>query len=238
MFLKLDVNHSKLEVIVLGGITNKLQIDNDNQAGNGIPLFQLKVLQLPNCSIKNAPLFLLNQHRLIWVDISHNKLSGAIPSWLLQNNTDLKFLNLRNNSFTGKLDPFPQHPLSSELPSSVGAMRKLLLFDLSFNNLSGKLPNELVKNCTDLGVLKLNNNNFRGDFFSTHFNLSDLRALELGNNEFTGGLMTKEEFYAEMRIFDVSNDKMTGKIPNGIEAKVLLLQNNSFEGQIPCEGFF
>ncbi|KAB2095476.1 hypothetical protein ES319_A01G039600v1 [Gossypium barbadense] len=269
-------NHSKLEVIVLGGTTNKLQIDNDNQAGNGIPLFQLKVLQLSNCSMKNAPLFLLNQHRLIWVDISHNKLSGAIPSWLLQNNTDLKFLNLRNNSFTGKLDPFPQHPLSSmvhmdasynhidghlpkdlgivlpnlqylnlsynffkgELPSSVGAMRKLLLLDLSFNNLSGKLPNELVKNCTDLGVLKLNNNNFRGDFFSTHFNLSDLRALELGNNEFTGGLMTKEEFYAEMRIFDVSNNKMTGKIPNGIDAKVLLLQSNSFEGQIPCEGFF
>ncbi|TYI41778.1 hypothetical protein ES332_A01G049300v1 [Gossypium tomentosum] len=255
-------NHSKLEVIVLGGTTNKLQIDNDNQAGNGIPLFQLKVLQLSNCSMKNAPLFLLNQHRLIWVDISHNKLSGAIPSWLLQNNTDLKFLNLRNNSFTGKLDPFPQHPLSSmvhmdasynhidghlpkdlgivlpnlqylnlsynffkgELPSSVGAMRKLLLLDLSFNNLSGKLPNELVKNCTDLGVLKLNNNNFR--------------ALELGNNEFTGGLMTKEEFYAEMRIFYVSNNKMTGKIPNGIDAKVLLLQSNSFEGQIPCEGFF
>ncbi|KAL1184397.1 hypothetical protein V6Z11_A01G041300 [Gossypium hirsutum] len=255
-------NHSKLEVIVLGGTTSKLQIDNDNQAGNGIPLFQLKVLQLSNCSMKNAPLFLLNQHRLIWVDISHNKLSGAIPSWLLQNNTDLKFLNLRNNSFTGKLDPFPQHPLSSmvhmdasynhidghlpkdlgivlpnlqylnlsynffkgELPSSVGAMRKLLLLDLSFNNLSGKLPNELVKNCTDLGVLKLNNNNFR--------------ALELGNNEFTGGLMTKEEFYAEMRIFDVSNNKMTGKIPNGIDAKVLLLQSNSFEGQIPCEGFF
>ncbi|TYH29813.1 hypothetical protein ES288_A01G042100v1 [Gossypium darwinii] len=168
-------NHSKLEVIVLGGTTNKLQIDNDNQAGNGIPLFQLKVLQLSNCSMKNAPLFLLNQHRLIWVDISHNKLSGAIPSWLLQNNTDLKFLNLRNNSFTGKLDPFPQHPLST---------------------------------------------------------------LELGNNEFTGGLMTKEEFYAEMRIFDVSNNKMTGKIPNGIDAKVLLLQSNSFEGQIPCEGFF
>ncbi|XP_012454081.1 receptor-like protein 15 isoform X2 [Gossypium raimondii] len=269
-------NLSKLEVIVLGGTKNKLQIDNDNQAGNGIPLFQLKVLQLSNCSMKSAPLFLLSQHRLIWVDISHNKLSGAIPSWLLQNNTDLKFLNLRNNSFTGKLDPFPQHPLSSmvhmdasynhidghlpkdlgivlpnlqylnlsynffkgELPSSVGAMRKLLLLDLSFNNLSGKLPNELVKICTDLGVLKLNNNNFRGDFFSTDFNLSDLRALELGNNEFTGGLMTKEEFYAEMRIFDVSNNKMTGKIPNGIDAKVLLLQKNSFEGQIPCEGFF
>ncbi|MBA0849728.1 hypothetical protein Goshw_020024, partial [Gossypium schwendimanii] len=86
-------------------------------------------------------------------------------------------------------------------------------------------------------VLKLNNNNFRGDFFSTHFNLSNLRALELANNEFTGGLMTKE-FYAKMRIFDVSNNKMTGKIPNGIDAKVLLLQNNYFEGQIPCEGFF
>ncbi|KAL4310441.1 hypothetical protein GQ457_01G003250 [Hibiscus cannabinus] len=265
-------NHSRLEVLVLGSTGNKLEIDNGDQAG--VPLFRLKALRLSNCHMKNAPLFLLNQHSLIWVDISHNMLSGALPFWLLANNTDLKFLNLGNNSFTGELDPLPKNPmnglvymdvsynhigghlpkylglflpnlqhlnlsynsLEGELPASVGAMGKLLLLDLSFNSFSGEVPKELVENCTDLVGLMLNNNNFHGDFFSTHFNLSRVRVLRLGDNEFNGSL-AENGFYSDMLVFDVSNNNMTGEIPNGIDASVLLLQNNSFEGQIPCEGF-
>ncbi|GMJ10029.1 receptor like protein 9 [Hibiscus trionum] len=266
-------NHSKLEAVVLGSRENKLQIDNGNQAG--IPLFQLKALRLSNCNMKNVPHFLLNQHSLTWVDISHSMLNGALPSWLLENNTDLKFLSLRNNSFTGKLEPLPQHPISAmvhmdvsynyidghlpkdfgtilpnleylnlsynffegELPPSIGAMRNLSMLDLSFNNLSGEVPKALVENCTDLVRLMLDNNNFHGEFFSNHFNLSNIRVLNLGNNEFTGSLITKREFYSGMIVFDVSNNNMTGKIPHGIDASVLLLQNNSFQGQIPCEAF-
>ncbi|KAE8706145.1 Detected protein of unknown function [Hibiscus syriacus] len=268
-------NHSKLEVVVLGSKENKLQIDNDEQAG--IPLFQLKVLLLSNCNMKNAPRFLLSQHRLIWVDISHNDLSGALPFWLLENNTDLQFLNLRNNSFIGNLNPLRKNPMSGvvhvdvsnnhveghlpmdlglflpnlqylnlscnlfegELPSLVGVMTKLSWLDLSFNNLSGEVPKELVENCIDLVGLMLNNNSFHGEFFSAdHFNLSRVQVLRLGNNKFTGSLITKKEFYSSMKLFDVSNNNMAGEIPNGIDAEVLLLQNNSFEGHMPCEGFY
>ncbi|KAK9025537.1 hypothetical protein V6N11_038401 [Hibiscus sabdariffa] len=267
-------NHSKLEVVVLESREGRLQIDNDDEAG--IPLFQLKALRLSHCNMKNTPRFLLNQHRLTRVDISHNKLSGASPSWLIENNTDLNFLNLRNNSFSGKLDLPTQDTRSSmghldvsynhieghlpkdlglvlpnlhclnlsynyiegELPSSIGAMRKLLLLDLSFNDLSGEVPVELAKNCTHLLGLMLNNNNFHGDFFSSHFNLSNIRVLKLRNNEFTGSLITKKEFYGGMKILDVSSNNMTGKIPSEIAGEVILLQNNSFEGKIPCEGFF
>ncbi|KAE8680054.1 Detected protein of unknown function [Hibiscus syriacus] len=215
------------------------------------------------------------EHRLTRVDISHNKLTGAFPSWLLENNTDLTFLNLRNNSFSGELDLPTQYPRSSmghldvsynhmeghlpkdlglilpnlhclnlsynfiegELPSSIGAMRKLLLLVLSFNNLSGEVPKELAENCSLLLGLMLNDNNFHGAFFSNHFNLRNIQVLKLGNNEFTGSLITKKEFYGRMEIFDVSNNNMDGKIPNAIAAEVILLQNNSFEGQIPCGGF-
>ncbi|KAK9025535.1 hypothetical protein V6N11_038399 [Hibiscus sabdariffa] len=266
-------NHSMLEAVALGSRGGKLQIDNGNQAG--LPLFQLKALRLSNCNMKNAPYFLLNQHSLTWVDVSQSMLSGALPSWLLENNTDLKFLNLRNNSFTGKLDPLPQHPISAmvhmdvsynyidghlpkdfgtmlpnleylnlsynffegELPASIGAMRNMSLLDLSFNNLSGEVPKELANNCSDLVGLMLNNNNFHGEFFSTNFNSSSIQVLKLGNNQFTGNLIPIGEFYNGMMIFDVSNNNMTGKIPNAIDAVVLLLQNNSFQGQIPCEAF-
>ncbi|XP_039026488.1 receptor-like protein 15 isoform X1 [Hibiscus syriacus] len=271
--LGLIFNHSKLEVVVLESREDKLQIDNDDRAG--VPLFQLKALRISHCNMKNTPRFLLNQHRLTRVDISHNKLTGAFPSWLLENNTDLTFLNLRNNSFSGELDLPTQYPRSSmghldvsynhmeghlpkdlglilpnlhclnlsynfiegELPSSIGAMRKLLLLVLSFNNLSGEVPKELAENCSLLLGLMLNDNNFHGAFFSNHFNLRNIQVLKLGNNEFTGSLITKKEFYGRMEIFDVSNNNMDGKIPNAIAAEVILLQNNSFEGQIPCGGF-
>ncbi|KAK8706379.1 hypothetical protein V6N13_049948 [Hibiscus sabdariffa] len=239
-------NHSKLVAVTLGSRGNKLQIDNGNQAGN--PLFQLKELQLSNCNMKNAPHFLLNQHNLSWVDISHSMLNGALPSWLLENNTDLKSLSLRNNSFTGKLDPLPQHPISAmdvsynyidgHLPKDFGTtLPNLQYLNLSYNFFEGEVPKALVENCTNLVRLMLDHNNFHGEFFSKHFNLSYIRVLKLGDNEFTGSLITKREFYSGMVVFDVSNNNMTGEIPNGIDASVLLLQNNSFQGQIPCEAF-
>ncbi|KAE8703353.1 hypothetical protein F3Y22_tig00110472pilonHSYRG00401 [Hibiscus syriacus] len=219
-----------------------LKIDNDEQVG--IPLFQLKALQLSNCNMKNAPRFLLNQHRLIWVDISHNRLSGALSFWLPENNTDLKFLNLRNNLFIGNLDPFPENPMSGMVYMDVSHNRieGLLPMDLglpSCNLFEGELPSsEFVENCIDLVGLMLNNNNFNGEFFSTHFNLSGVQVLRLGNNKFAGSLLTKKEFYSSMKLLDVSNNNMAGEIPNGIDAKFLLLQNNSLEGQFPREGFY
>ncbi|XP_039001531.1 receptor-like protein 56 [Hibiscus syriacus] len=194
--------------------------------------------------MKNAPRFLLNQHRLIWVDISHNRLSGALSFWLPENNTDLKFLNLRNNLFIGNLDPFPENPMSGMVYMDVSHNRieGLLPMDLglpSCNLFEGELPSsEFVENCIDLVGLMLNNNNFNGEFFSTHFNLSGVQVLRLGNNKFAGSLLTKKEFYSSMKLLDVSNNNMAGEIPNGIDAKFLLLQNNSLEGQFPREGFY
>ncbi|KAH1120655.1 hypothetical protein J1N35_003815 [Gossypium stocksii] len=244
-------NHSKLEVIVLGGTTNKLQIDNDNQAGNGIPLFQLKVLQLSNCSMKNAPLFLLNQHRLIWVDISHNKLSGAIPSWLLQNNTDLKFLNLRNNSFTGELDPFPQHPLSSmvhmdasynhidgHLPKDLGlVLPNLQYLNLSYNFFKGELPSS-VGAMRKLLLLDLSFNNLSGKLPNELVkNCTDLGVLKLNNNNFHGDFFSTHFNLSDLRALELGNNKFTGGLMTKeefyAEMRIFDVSNNKMTGKIP-----
>ncbi|KAK9025533.1 hypothetical protein V6N11_038397 [Hibiscus sabdariffa] len=59
----------------------------------------------------------------------------------------------------------------------------------------------------------------------------------MGNNEFTGSLITKKEFYGPIKILDVRSNNMDGTIPKEIAGEIILLQNNSFEGQIPCGGF-
>ncbi|KAK7851230.1 receptor-like protein 13 [Quercus suber] len=95
-------NHSKLEVVRFKGEnyrveednklvseSNKLVIETENPSWE--PSFQLKVLLLPNCNLNNfssnVPKFLFYQRELELVDISHNRLKGSFPNWLIENNT-------------------------------------------------------------------------------------------------------------------------------------------------------
>ncbi|KFK23236.1 hypothetical protein AALP_AAs41977U000100, partial [Arabis alpina] len=57
------------------------------------------------------PDFLVHQHDLCYVDLSHNKLAGAFPTWLVQNNTRLQTLLLNSNSLTNLQLPMLVHGL-------------------------------------------------------------------------------------------------------------------------------
>ncbi|MFQ6628078.1 hypothetical protein Gotur_007585, partial [Gossypium turneri] len=93
-----------------------------------IPKCQLEVISLPKCITsqqlsRKVPTFLYYQYDLRYVDLSHNNLSGTVPTWLLENNTKLEELILKGNSFTGPLS------LSSALISDVSSI------DISENKL-------------------------------------------------------------------------------------------------------
>ncbi|KAK4591050.1 hypothetical protein RGQ29_021299 [Quercus rubra] len=235
----LFANHSKLKVIQLFSDNNKLDIKTENPSWD--PSFQLKVLLLSNCSLNkptgNIPKFLFDQHELEVIDISHNKLNGSFPIWLLENNTRLQLLSLQSNSFADQfhLPTYCSMDLR-DLPSSIGDMSNLEKLDLSFNNFSGEVPMELVASCTHLDILRLSNNYFHGEIFSKNFNLS-LSSLELNNNYFTGTLPVSP---LRVMFLDISNNHMSGIIPvwivnnNTINLWNVDLSNNFFEGKIPC----
>ncbi|XVF79273.1 hypothetical protein PTKIN_Ptkin14bG0208300 [Pterospermum kingtungense] len=192
-------NHSKLEVVRFGSTGNKLEIDLQDQSQN--PLFQLKTLILSNCNLKNAPDFLLNQHQLRVVDLSHNNLNGKFPSWLLQNNTDLKFLILRNNSFAGQLH-LPQHPLSSTI-----------VIDVSDNNLDGQLRKDLGTIFSNLKHLNLSMNNFEGDIPPSIGVMRKLEMLDLSFNNFSGKVPEElGKYCTELRTLILSGNKLHGEI--------------------------
>ncbi|KAK8648247.1 hypothetical protein V6N13_129006 [Hibiscus sabdariffa] len=202
-------NHSKLEVVVLESREGKLQIDNEDIAG--IPLFQLKALRLSHCNMKNTPRFLLNQHRLTRVDISHNKLSGAFPSWLLENNTDIRFLNLRNNSFSGKLDLPPwssmghldvsYNHIEGHLPKDLGLiLPKLHCLNLSHNSIEGELPSS-VGAMRKLLLLDLSFNNLSGEVpKELAKNCTELHGLMLNNNNFHGPFFSNQFNLSNIRV--------------------------------------
>ncbi|XWS10797.1 hypothetical protein CRYUN_Cryun38cG0028700 [Craigia yunnanensis] len=164
-------NHSKFEVVIVGSREKELQIDTEIRGWN--PQFQLEALVLSHCNLKSAT-FLLNQHRLKVVDLSHNKLNGKFPSLLLENSSDLKFLNLKNNSISGEFH-LPQHPMSG-----------MIDIDVSNYHIGGRLPKDLEMVLSNLKHLNLSKNNFEGDLPSSIGRMRKLVMLNLSLNNFSG----------------------------------------------------
>ncbi|KAK0571638.1 hypothetical protein LWI29_019289 [Acer saccharum] len=70
-------------------------------------------------------------------------------------------LNISKNDFDGCI------------PSSIGDMKELSTLDLSYNKLSGGIPEHLANSCIYLRYLVLSNNSLEGQIFSAAtFNLS------------------------------------------------------------------
>ncbi|KAL1556096.1 Receptor-like protein kinase BRI1-like 3 [Salvia divinorum] len=85
---------------------------------------------------------------MIYLDLSYNQLSGAIPA-SLGSMVYLQVLNLGHNSLTG------------EIPSSVGGLKSAGVLDLSHNNLQGFIPGSLG-GLSFLSDLDVSNNNLSG----------------------------------------------------------------------------
>ncbi|XVE84019.1 hypothetical protein DITRI_Ditri16bG0135100 [Diplodiscus trichospermus] len=185
---------------------------------------ELEALNLRNNSFTGN--FDLPSHTMInivWIDLSNNHLSGRIPLDFGRILPNLQYLCLSKNHFEG------------DLPSSISSMRELEALDLSFNNFSGEVPKEILASCANLDTLILSHNKFSGQIFSSHFNLSNLSWLDLSDNQFTERLANSMEL-PRLLVLDISNNYMSGKIPNWVgNVVVLVLRNNSFEGDFPCD---
>ncbi|GLT99567.1 hypothetical protein SLE2022_170000 [Rubroshorea leprosula] len=241
-------NHSKLEVFMLTGNKDRLQIDAQS-LGWINPLFQLKALILSNLSLNSIPKFLFYQQRLRVIDLSYNKLKEEFPIWLLQNNSDLKFMNLRNNSFSGQFIHLPSYQ-----------MQNMVWLDLSKNNFIGKLPEDFGDKLPSLRYLNLSGNQFEGALPSSLGNMRDLSKLDLAFNNFLGevpkellvgcsglqqlilshnklgGEIFSSEFkFSNLRQLELSNNEFTGNLSNvKIETLTIFdVSNNNMTGPIP-----
>ncbi|CAH8360431.1 unnamed protein product [Eruca vesicaria subsp. sativa] len=113
------------------------------------PKFQLSVAVLRSCSLEKIPSFLMYQKNLGLVDLSNNRLSGHIPTWLLENNQELEVLQLQNNSFT-----------LFQMPAMV---HNLQVLDISTNGIES-FPDDIGRALPNMVHLNGSSNGFQGYF--------------------------------------------------------------------------
>ncbi|KAB2039739.1 hypothetical protein ES319_D02G031500v1 [Gossypium barbadense] len=194
-----------------------------------IPKFQLEVISLSKCITsqqlsRKVPTFLYYQYDLRYVDLSHNNLSGTLPTWLLENNTKLEELILKGNSFTGPLSR------SSALISNVSSI------DISENKLQGQIPTGICSTFPHLRRLFLSKNAFEGNIPLCLSGMKYLSFLDLSNNQLYGKVPEELITKGSLIILRLSNNNFSGNVVpvilsvNGVEN--LYLDGNNFSGEM------
>ncbi|KAL4601390.1 hypothetical protein ACB092_11G269400 [Castanea dentata] len=195
-----------------------------------IPTFQLKVFSLSNClsNIHNRtlPRLLHYQYDLRVIVLSHNKLVGQFPNYLLANNTRLELFIVNNNSFTG---PFM-------VPSDIRP--NMLSIDISDNYLHGPIPTNFSLIFPNLEFFKMSRNEFEGNIPSSFGNLAFLWNLDLSENHFSGTIpMHFIMGCYNLESLILSNNNLSGQIfpanSNWTTLRNLHLDNNHFSGTLP-----
>jgi hypothetical protein len=147
---------------------------------------------------------------LLRLNLSHNSLSGGLPSEVMSSGSiiilDVSFnslgriLPLSPPLTTGLKLPLQvlnisSNKFSTELPSLDG-MAHLITLSASNNRFSGHIPTNFCTNLPSLAVLELSYNQFSGSIPPGLGNCSRLRVLKVGHNNLCGTI-PDELFNAE-----------------------------------------
>ncbi|XP_039165801.1 receptor-like protein 15 [Eucalyptus grandis] len=218
-------NHSRLKVLFLDD--TKLTIDT--KGASLIPRLQLKVFSMANSLLKGFKVtsldFLNHQYDLRVIDLSSNDILGPFPAWLLENNTKLEILLMRNNSFT-----------TLEVPSIT--LFNLSVMDLSNNGMRRELTTEFCFNVPNLHRLNLSANRLERNIPSKLGSIKSLYILDLSSNNFSGGLPVQIlESTLSFETLNVADNNLQGEIVFSndsmkLDLLILRLDHNLFTGSL------
>ncbi|XP_031126943.1 receptor-like protein EIX1 [Ipomoea triloba] len=169
--------------------------------------------------------YLQNKSSLVVIDLSFNNFWGPIPISI--NSNPFSMLHLSNNKFVG---------LISFLCSIIDAYTYSI--DLSYNQLSGEIPNCWNNSLSNLFILNLANNNFSGKVPYSLGSIPSLQSLHLRNNKFIGELPSSLQNCTSLRVMDFGGNEFVGKIPSWIGRSLTNLlivspRHNKFYGTVP-----
>ncbi|KAJ9539783.1 hypothetical protein OSB04_026289 [Centaurea solstitialis] len=150
--------------------------------------------------------------------LAHNNLSGNIPRCFNKFSV-LSGKKMTSGGLISNLMPFGPERLNSASLVTKGRedtyntiLRLVMILDLSSNNLSGQIPNELME-------------------------LQALQSLNLSRNQLTGRIPEKIGDMQDLESFDVSQNQLSGKLPMSLSVLSFLssfnVSYNNFTGRVP-----
>ncbi|KAK9185580.1 hypothetical protein WN943_025936 [Citrus x changshan-huyou] len=148
-------------------------------------------------------------------------LSRPYPSRNQNISASLMHLNLSRNAFSGSI------------PSSFADMKMLKSLDISYNQLTGAIPERMAMGCFSLEILALSNNSLQGHIFSKKFNLTNLKRLQLDGNKFTGEIPESLSKCYLLGGLYLSDNHLFSKIPRWLGSLLalqdIIMPNNNLD---------
>ncbi|CAH9052188.1 unnamed protein product [Cuscuta epithymum] len=157
------------------------------------------------------------------IDMHSNQLEGVIPPTFF----NVGALHLSGNKFT-----------DLNYLCDLKVFSPLRLLDISFNNLSGTLPN-CWSRFPRLQVLNLGkNHNLSGTLPTSIGSLTSLEALHLDHNKFTGALPSSMKNCSRLISLHLGHNNLFGPIPDWVgesitQLSILVLRSNNFNASVP-----
>eukprot|EP00756_Hemistasia_phaeocysticola_P059143 Hpha_TRINITY_DN35858_c0_g1::TRINITY_DN35858_c0_g1_i1::g.84877::m.84877 len=158
------------------------------------------------------------------VSLVHGMVEGPLPRGLGSLYCNHEFVIKNNPKLTGPL-------------FDTGIMLATLMFDVSFNQLDGTIPDSFLP-APCVQVINLGYNKFSGPVPNAFRDRTALQALRLNNNEFTGTVppFGKCPHLAEI---DFSTNRISGTLPADLfeglpKLRWLRLHQNRMSGPVPA----
>ncbi|MBA0628782.1 hypothetical protein Godav_023439 [Gossypium davidsonii] len=227
--------------------SNRIDIPNQIAFDDAISSFpMLRWLHLQSCNISTFPAFLKSQESLEDLDLSNNKISGAVPNWVWKKS--LQSLNLSNNKLEGKLPRslanctmlyavnLGNNTLHDTFPLWLGKLPGLMVLILRANRFYGPIKH-LENNFPKLDVLDIASNNFSGQLSIEFFQATHkLRSLKINGNNLEGKLPRSLANCKRLEVLDLGKNMIHDTFPYWLVKlpllKVLILRSNRFYGSI------
>jgi Leucine-rich repeat (LRR) protein len=197
-------------------------------------LVNLRILHLSHNKFDgDIPVNITNLTRLQYLNLAANNISGSIPPSL----SNLVGMTLKYPSgssdddsyslaFDESKDLFSLVMKNEVLEYGARGLVALIGIDLSLNQLTGRIPNE-VTSLSILSSLNLSCNQLSGKIPDNIGSMTSMESLDLSRNNFSGEIPPSLSNLTYLSYLDLSYNNLTGTIPSGRQLDTLYMEKPS-----------